>query len=220
VFLIISTVYLVIAQKNEKYINNQITNIETLISKGDFIKGLIYLDNDTIETDLLTFKGKRETNYFLFCVAKIQMDSIKIFKSNQIKGYKISDMNYISHNSEGSGFFLKQVKKGKIDLFEKSPFPDDNRFLYYLKFSDSYNYLIINPLENDVTVYELPESRQSESSRATVTYFQSKGIHEKFKIFISTYLGDCDKVTNMVKSDFYTINDIPSIIELYNNCFK
>lgn len=220
VFLIISFDTLVIAQENEKYINNQIINIETLIDKGEFVRGVIYLNNDTIEADLLTFNGKRKINYFLFCITRTQLDSIKIFKSNQIKGYKILDINYISYNSERSGFFLKQLKTGKIDLFEKCSLPDDHKFLYYLKSPNSVNYFIINPSENNVTEYQLPDNRNSASSGATSTYFQTKGINQKFKIFISIYLGDCDRVTNMVKTDFYTINDIPNIIESYNNCFK
>ncbi len=98
--------------------------------------------------------------------------------------------------------------------------PIDNRFLYYLKKQKSYSYFVINPLENNISVYNLPDSSKPASPVATKVHFESKGLTEKFKIFVSRHLGDCTKVTNMVKSDFYTINDLPMIVETYNNCFE
>jgi hypothetical protein len=220
VLFIVSIKLLVIGQKNEQYIDSQLISIDKLLDKGEFVKGLIYLDNDTIDATLFSFKGKRKSNHYLFCIVKTECDSIRIFKSNQICGYRISGINYISHHSGESGFFIKQVKTGKIELFEKTSLPDDNRFLYYLKLPNIHDYYIINPLEKNIIVHNLPDSNQPNSSRATVTYFQSTGTYDKFKVFISTYLGDCEKVTNMVKTDFYTINDIPSIVDSYNNCFE
>jgi len=66
----------------------------------------------------------------------------------------------------------------------------------------------------------MPDTRQPESSGATVLYVASKGINEKFKIFVSIYLSDCYQIKNMVNSEFYTIKDIPIIIETYNNCLN
>ncbi len=189
------------------------------MKKGKFVKGFLYLDNDTIETKLLTYSGKRKLNYFLFCVASRTNDSLLIYRPSQIMGYTIAGITYISVHTDKESFFLRQLKTGKVNLFEKLPLPDDSRFLYYLKFPDSEDYYLINPKQNNITEYTLPDSRQPESSGKTLTYLKSKGIPEKFKIFISTYLGDCEKVTNMVNADYYTIRDIPNIIEVYNDCF-
>ncbi len=78
----------------------------------------------------------------------------------------------------------------------------------------------LNPLTDNVSEYTLPNSRHSESSGASVTHYQTKGIERTFKMFISSYLGDCVRVTNMVNAGYYTINDIPNIVEVYNSCFE
>ncbi len=217
--IIISSLQL-IGQENENYIESELSKLNRLIEKGNFTNGFVFFTNDTLETELLTFRGKRKMNYYLFCVARISDDSINVFKPSEILGYEIENVDFITHNSDGEKIFIKQIKKGRLDLYEKPSIPSDNRSLYYIKFPGKSDFCIINPFENNVTEHRLPDSRQSESSGATVTYFQSKGIHQKFKLFISMYMGDCSKVTNMVNSEFYTINDIPSIVETYNNCFE
>jgi len=217
--LIIFGGHLAFSQENERFANTQLLNIKKLADKGKFVKGFIYLGNDTIEMNLLTYSGKRKANYFLFCIAGTTTDSLQVFRPNQINGYQIDNITYISLITTKGSFFLRQFKTGKINLYEKYPLPDDNRYLYYLKFADSENYFILDPQQKNITEYELPDSRQSASSGKTLIFLQSNGISEKFKVFISTYLGDCGKVINMVNADFYTIADIPNIIELYNNCY-
>jgi hypothetical protein len=208
----------VCGQANEKYISKEINNIEKSIKKGTFIDGFIYLGSDTIATKILSFHGRKKTNRFLFCVSKGSGDSIKIFKPNEIKGYRIGNNNYLSHCSHVANFFLKQTKQGKVDLFERDPIPSDHRFLYYLNFKNSTDYFIINPLENNITIYDSPNSTLGGFLSPNMLSFNSKGINEKFKIFIAQHFNDCIKVVNMVKNDFYTIDDIPMIVEMYNNC--
>lgn len=218
--IILIGTYKLTGQKNERYIESELSNLDKLIEKGNFIKGFVYLENDTLETELLTFRGKRKMNYYLFCVARISNDSVYVFRPSEILGYMIDNANFITHNSDGGKIFLKLIKKGRVNLYEKHSIPSDNRYLYYLLFPGIADYCIINPYENNVIEHILPDTRKSESSMATVSYFESKGIHQKFKSFISMYMGDCIIVTNMVNSEFYTINDIPSIVETYNNCIE
>jgi len=218
--LFLFILYPIIASDNDKYVENEISNINKLLESGTFVNGLIYFQNDTLETELLYFKRKAKINFYLFCVSRNGNDSIKVYRASEINGYKIQDEIYIKHISDGEHFFIKNIKSGKINLFERKGLPSDNRFLYFLKFPNTNNYYVINPDANNTTVTESPESRQSGStSRGTVTYYTSKGIDLKFKAFITRYLGDCERVVNMVNTDFYTINDIPIIVESYNNCF-
>lgn len=217
--LLLSSINLtLICGENENYISEKINNIEKLISKGTFINGIVYLNNDSIESKILTFRGKHKLNNILFCISKNNADSIIIFTPNEITGYRINNTNFISHNSNGNLFFLKQIKDGQVELFEKPSIPSDNRFLYYIKFKNKSDYFVINPLENNVIITNIPDNSKPESSGATKVHFKSKSIHEKFAIFISKYFEDCPKVVNMVKSGFYTMNELPLIIESYNNC--
>lgn len=217
-FIIINTI--TYGQENEKHIEKTLINLEKLITKGNFANGYIYLPDDTLKVNMLTYKGRKKMNYNLFCVCKNNNDSIKIYRPKDIVGYKINNTVFISHDSDGDKFFMKQLKLGRINLYERVAIPSDNRFLYFMQISRYPYYFIINPFENNITEQELPSTRRSGSSIATETYFQSKGVHEKFKLFIYAYLGDCEEVTNMVKSEFYTISDTPGIVETYNKCFK
>jgi len=217
---IIITITVANGQGNQKYIEKEIANLEKLIKKGKFLDGYIYTANDSLKTKLLTFRGKRKKNYHIFCVSKNSNDSIIIYKASDILGYKIEETNFVSHYSNGCNIFLRQLKAGAVDLYEKTSIPSDRRFLYYLRFSNDLNYLILNPEENNVTEQKIPDSSKSESSGATRTYYKSNGLTQKFKMFVAIYFKLCPDVVNRVDSGFYTINDMSSIVEMYNNCDK
>ncbi|NOQ23891.1 MAG: hypothetical protein GQ564_00885 [Bacteroidales bacterium] len=207
------------SNENDKYIEKQIANIDKLLSKGKFANGIIYTKKDTVEMRLLTFKRKVKMNCHLFCIGKSEKDSIKILKANEILGYKVLGEEYISHKSKEGVFFIKKLETGKVVLYEKPAIPSDTRLLYYLKFPNYYNYVIINPTKNNITEYNMPNTRPSSSSDIIETHIKSNGINDAFKIFVKNYLGDCEKATNMVRAGFYTIQDIPDVIRTYNSCF-
>ena len=64
-----------------------------------------------------------------------------------------------------------------------------------------------------ITGYTLPDARTPYMTVACITNFQTKGIHQKFKIFISTCMSDCSQVTNMVKSDFIQLMTYPELLK-------
>ena len=92
--------------------------------------------------------------------------------------------------------------------------PSDRRFLYYIKLPKHANYFIIYPDGQNVATTIIPPDKES----AGMISIDSNNIPEKFKMFVSIYLGDCISLRNMVQSNFYTINDIPTIIDIYNKC--
>lgn len=49
---------------------------------------------------------------------------------------------------------------------------------------------------------------------------KSNEIDELFKKIAEIYFKDCHKVVNMVSSGFLTINDIPAVVQEYNDCFE
>ena len=209
-----------IGQENCGYIIEEIGNFEKLLSKGNFERGALYFNKDSIEAEILVLNGRKRIIHYLFCIARLNNDSIIVYKPNEIRGYKLLDDSYFAYQGNNRCFFIKQVKTGRIDLYERPSIPDDNRFLYYLKMGDKESYFVINPYEDNVKEYKLPDSQESEESASTKSVYQPKGIDRRFKIFITKYFGDCTKVVNLVKSDFYTIRDMPNIVEIYNNCFE
>lgn len=205
---------LVLADVNEKYIEKAISNIDKMLVKNKLIKGTIYFKNDSLVADLLFFTKKRDINPYLFCIAKLRNDSLKVFTAKEIDGYRIMDNLFIKHCVNEESFFIKKIKSGRIDLYEKKGLPNDHRPLFYLKLPGYEHLIVIDPGEKNISEVVLP------SNSGSVTHYSSKGIPQKFKQFIFTFLGDCETVKNLVDFEVYTIDQIPGIVETYNNCFK
>jgi hypothetical protein len=206
-----------LGQKNEHFLSSEKTKINQLIDKGVFVQGYIYMGSDTIKTDLLLFDGKNKKYNYLICVCKFGHDSIVILKPTEIKGYKIGLKLFASHQVKQEHFFIKHLKSGKVHLFEKESTPNDPRELYYLRFPIGKDYFVIDPNQSSIEMQEIANINQaSDLSRAV--YFQSTGLNDKFKLFISKHMGDCSLVCNMVKSEFYSVRNLPDIVEEYNKC--
>lgn len=108
-----------------------------------------------------------------------------------------------------------------MNLFEKPSLPNSKNFLYYVSFKDSSSYFVLNPFEDNVSEEVVPDNRMTnQGGLGSITYFETHGIYEKFKLFIATHLTGCDEIQNLVNSEFYTIHDLPAIIKRYNTCFE
>lgn len=68
---------------------------------------------------------------------------------------------------------------------------------------------------NNINVSDSGDSRGAPSM-----IFRSAEIDKRFKAFVSHYMGDCQALVNMVNAGFYSINDVPSVVEVYNACFE
>jgi len=201
--------------KNDSYIEKEVSNLSELIKNGKFEKGYILMKGDTIRTEILRFNRRKSINSFLFCVAKDRTDSTKIYTARQIEGYSIGNEIFMSQTSENANFFIRLNKVGKATLFERIGIPSDRRFLYFIKLPNYSHYFVICPEEQNISTSTMGGYGKNSPPR---DIYNSKNINEKFKIFASTYLGDCMTLRNMVQSEFYTINDIPTIIDKYNKC--
>ena len=206
------------AQENEIYIANELKNLEKLREKLDLVDGFIFLPNDTLPTKLLKFKGKRKVNTNLFCVAQ-DGDTVKIFYPSEILGYKIEEDFYRSHGNETGSFFLKQRVLGAIDLYECMSLPSSPNFNYYLRFNEAKEFIVINPDKPFYKSYEIPDiSQYNTSNSAIASITKSTGVKEMFDLFAVKYLIGCPEVVKMILTEFLTIQDIPDIIETYNDC--
>ncbi|MGE0076698.1 MAG: hypothetical protein AB7S48_02460 [Bacteroidales bacterium] len=199
---------------NDIYIENETSNIIQLTKNGNFEKGFIVENGDTIETNILKFNKQKKINPYLFCVTKDSAEVLKIYTARQIDGYAIGNEVYKSQSSCDNHFFIKLLANGKVCLFERYGIPSDRRFLYYIQLPKFTDYFIICPDGQNVNATIVPPDKYSPG----IVNIDSKSIPEKFKLFVKNYLGDCVIVSNRVQSDFYTINDIPLIVEKYNEC--
>lgn len=194
-------------------------NLNELIKKGKFEKGIIFNGNDYTELEILRFTRRNRTNAFLYCVVKDSTNTVRIIEPNEIVGYTIGTDFYKSHSANDEFFFIKLSKDGRAKLYERQRIPNDNRFLYYIELEGYNDYLVISPHEENITVDQIPGAYY-EGHQETRMVIQSNKLEEKFKLFVTTYLGDCMRVKNSVESGFYTVNEVPAIIDVYNSCFE
>ncbi|MFC0878083.1 hypothetical protein ACE01N_15910 [Saccharicrinis sp. FJH2] len=206
--------------ETEKYISKTLERLDKLLTKGTFTDGYVFMNNDTIATKLLAFKGRAKSNYYLFCISKDASDSVKVYRANEIKGYQIDDNLYLSHSSQGSDFFIQKIKSGRVDLYERDYIPSDKHFLYYLKFPQYNDLMVISPYEDNFKVWEYDRNSSSGVRGQQTAIIESKKIHQKFKVFINQYFGDCGTVVNLVQAEIFFIADLPEIVETFNNCDK
>jgi hypothetical protein len=85
----------------------------------------------------------------------------------------------------------------------------------YLKFPNEKKFHVINPFEKNINIEESDNSKGN-----PMLHIKSNEIDELFKKFAEFYFKDCQKVVNMVNSGFYTINDIPAVVQEYNDCYE
>jgi hypothetical protein len=209
----------VFGQVNQKYIKKEMI-MKKWLPKASFEPGYIIKQKDTVYTDILLFKNRDKMNSFLFCVAKDKNDSIRFYNADEIMEYRVGKFIYKKATADKENFFIKQIKTGIVNLYERVPIPSDSKFLYYLKKKNQRGYFEICPDESNFFIYENNSQDQNQNERMNETRIFTNNNDERFKLFVTTYFTGCEKVRNMVNADIYTISDIPSIVESYNQCFS
>lgn len=217
IFLSIRT-YAIADNPDEKYIQKVTSNKEKLCKKGRFIPGRIFFSKDTIDTEILCFNNSNSKNYYLFVVSRVN-DEIRIFTAEEVVGYEVDDRRFFRHSVDQYSFFILLTQHGKADLYERRSIPSDIRYMYYIKKTDSERLFAISPDEDNIVEHRIPPAGNTKSNNyRSRTFYTSKNIDKKFKQFIQLHFSDCRMVLNSVETEFLTINNIPEIIEIYNNC--
>lgn len=193
----------------------EVADLEKIMRKAGFEQGYVYYGNDSVASEILVYRRKHAAYSYRFCIVKLPGDSIVVHTAGSIEGYQIGNKKFIKHISHGESFFIEERAKGRVGLYARDGIPSDNRFLYYLKFPDERGYLIISPHDKNISVSDSGDSRGAPSM-----IFRSAEIDKRFKAFVSHYMGDCQALVNMVNAGFYSINDVPSVVEVYNACFE
>jgi hypothetical protein len=137
----------------------------------------------------------------------------------------LNNIFYLSYKSVSNNntrtFFIKQLLKGKINLYERGEIPYDNQFLYLFTYGTVGSYYILKPFENDFQMSENSYYHQDNNynnNNNQRIFFKSNNTDERFKLIMTELLSDCATVTVKLRTGMYTTNDITSIIREYNNC--
>ncbi len=193
---------------------DQPEDLEKILKNAAYGNGYIFRNGDSTHCEILIYRKREKSNSYLYCIVRQRDGMVEVFTPDEINGYSIDNERFITHNSAGKNYFIQLIKTGRVDLYKRGAVPYDLSFLYYLKVPGERSLLVINPQSNEVTLSDSKDSRD-----AHMMIYRSNQTDEKFKNFVSTYLGDCDKIVNAVNSGFYTIYDLPAIAEEYNHCF-
>lgn len=194
---------------------SQNINWSKIIKQEKFVNGYYCINSDTIFVPILKLKGRNKKINYTHIAVKTNVNSYRILSADSITEYSIENIHFYQHNSNGTKFFIKKTISGKVNLYERESIDLDQRFLYFIQFPDQPNLYSVSPFEQNVSIVE-PQFPQKDDVRSII--FKSKNINEKFKIAFSGMFSDCKKLKNMILAEFYTISDIPSIINMYNNC--
>jgi hypothetical protein len=192
-FVLILIRLFVLGQPIKEYLAKSAPSIETLIEKATFTRGTVYFEKDSLQGDLLVFRRKFKNEAYLYCVLHDSMGYFR-YSAYQIEGYRIGDDLYLKHQAPEGDFFIHQIRKGKVDLYEREGVPSNFRFQYYLNFGQMNNLIVICPHENDINVFKAGEASNSAAISPGGIQFTSNNMDEKFKAFISIYMGDCRRL--------------------------
>lgn len=143
-------------------------------------------------------------------------DSLVTYSAEDIEGYVVKGESFRQFNTKTGSIFIRLVKSGRINLYEKAPTPNNQEFTYYLLTATNKIYSIEPLTENIFNEYRLEGHVVNNQQNLFAT--KTKNLDEKFKYCFSVILADCPNVVNLIKSGYYGINDIESIIEAYNVC--
>lgn len=193
--------------------------LQKLIKKGTFEDGQIYTATDTQSVKILKFKGAYKTNNFKYCITVNDSGTTRAYSAFELLGYKVKDEVFRKHFADKHSFFIKKTITGKACLYEKEKLTGEDSFLYYIQLPGYDQFFVINPFGGNIENQANDENLQySVDKNKTYIKAVTNNIPQKFKLFIEAYFYECKQVVNMVKNEFYTINDIPSIIRTYNSC--
>lgn len=204
---------------NDDFILNKLKKLDKIIEKGEFVDAQLYINKDTVNTQLLKFtKGDSKLNHFI-CIEIIGEKKYKLHYAEDINGFKILDDLFVKIYWEEESIFIKRIAYGNIDLYEKKSIPSDTRYLYFLHEKETYNLHIINPESEDISAMGVTDSNNGQNNNQTMVIFEVAGLHDAFVAIVNKTMGDCLQVKSMVKTGNYLRDDLIDLVNTYNKCF-
>jgi hypothetical protein len=134
-----------------------------IINEKKFSEGYFIQARDTIHCQIYTEKSVFRP--LLFIITKIS-DSIYVLTPSQVKEYVVLGNRYIRHFSYSSNFknlfFMRELDKGKINLYSKPGIPSDPSLAFYISNDGNRTFYSINPSTRTVAINEEKGRREAE----------------------------------------------------------
>lgn len=202
-------------QKNlneAKVKDNNAFSLGTLIINHDSFKCKIYVKK----------RNSYDKTMYNFVIAKLSNDSVVAYTANQISGFVVNGHSFRQHCSQIEGktrcFFIHKLINGHISLYERYGFILDRSFRYYVQFQKAEFFITIDPFTQNLFNETDLGGKIVDVSGPGVINARTKKVDEKFKMYFSNLLKDCTVIKNKILNEFYTINDLETIVAEYNRC--
>jgi len=201
--------------EDKKYVLNNFERILNKIDRTTFVDGEYYLNRDTISVKIAKFKGRNKHDYHLYIVVKTEQD-YKAYTPEEIDGFKIGETEFFKYSNNNICCFINKIESGDIELYQRHNILSEPKFVYFLKLNEFDFMYKFYPYENNIELHESEDRLANSDNNVYQFSYTSKLIPEKFEFFISNLMKDCPMIVNKVKNGFYSIHDLPYIVETYN----
>ncbi|HEX2935269.1 MAG TPA: hypothetical protein VHO72_07935 [Bacteroidales bacterium] len=224
--LFLSQIYNLRANDPEKELQTQIQkNLKEAKTRDNkaFSSGTLLINSDSVKCKIYVKKqGNFDKTMYSFVIAKLSNDSLIAYTADQVSGFIVNGHHFRRHCSEIEGktrcFFIHQVISGYISLYERDGFILDRAFRYYAHFQKAEYFITIDPFTQNLFNETDLGGKIVDLGGPGVFNVRTKKVDEKFKMYFSNLLKDCPVIKNKILNEFYTINDLETIILEYNRC--
>lgn len=200
-------------------------NLNEAKTKGNsaFSSGALLINHDSVKCKIYVKKrGSFDRSMYNFVIVKLPNDSIVAYTADKINGFIVNGHNFRPHCSEIEGkmrcFFIHQVVRGYISLYERDGFILDRSFRYYVQFQKAEYFITIDPFTQNLFNETDLGGKIVDAVGPGAFNARTKKVDEKFRMYFSNLLKDCPVIKNKILNEFYTINDLETIIAEYNKC--
>lgn len=192
--------------------DNNAFSLATLLINRDSVKCKIYVKK----------RNSFDKSMYNFVIAKLSNDSIVAYTAEQISGFVVNGHSFRRHCAQIEGemrcFFIHKFIDGYISLYERDGFILDRSFRYYVLFPNTDYFITIDPFTQNLFNETDLGGRIVDAGGPGVFNARTKKVDEKFKMYFSNLLKDCPVIKNKILNEFYTINDLETIVAEYNKC--
>lgn len=210
----------------EKELQTQIQKNLTEAKAKDanaFSSGILMINRDSVKCKVYVKKrGNFDKTMYSFVIVKLPNDSIVAYTADKISGFIVNGHSFRQHCSEIEGktryFFIRKVVSGYISLYERDGFILDRSFRYYVLFPSTNYFITIDPFTQNLFNETDLGGKIVDLGGPGIFNARTKRVDEKFKMYFSNLLKDCPVIKNKILNEFYTINDLETIVAEYNKC--
>ena len=203
---------------NKSFTNGQLKDLSKF-KTNKFKNGFFVQNGDTNHCKIF-IHNKNSPNNNLFLVTMDKNGNRTPYRASEVDLYFVNNNLFQSHRIDNdkikTAFFLKLTVAGEYSLYERNSIPSHQEFTYFLQKKGEDYFHVMSP--NNGSVELMQNQNINPNNGYSKLFFKVDNSTEDFKKAINRLFGTCVGVKNKVLTEFYTQNDLPTIVREYNKC--